>query len=138
MRDSWEKRIDRALELAGRDAAARPLLDAYRRLLILQRDCHASLRAHPEPLTGSLERDLIALRVHVPHILKDVVATGPPRLAEEARQIIAAGNQAIDVLLLTGWHTTSDELVLPGSSCSRTPTVSSPSAFVPRIAICRT
>jgi formate dehydrogenase accessory protein FdhE len=109
MRDSWEKRIDRALELAGRDAAARPLLDAYRRLLILQRDCHASLRAHPEPLTGSLDRDLVALRVHVPHILKGVVATGPPRLAEEARQIIAAGNQAIDVLLLTGWHTPSDE-----------------------------
>src|SRR3954454_3588718 len=109
MRDSWEKRIDRALELAGRDAAARPLLDAYRRLLILQRDCHASLRAHPQPLTGSVERDLVTLRAHVPRILNEFVATGPPRLAEEARQIIAAGNQAVDVLLLTGWHSPWDD-----------------------------
>ena len=109
MRESWQKRIDRASELAARDEAARPLLDAYGRLLVLQRDCYASLHAHSERLSGALERDLGTVRACVPRILNEVASTGPARLADEARQMIDDGQSAIDAMLLTGWRTPSDE-----------------------------
>jgi FdhE protein len=109
MRDSWQKRIDRAAELAARDDAARPLLDVYGRLLALQRDCYTSLHAHAERLSGSLERDLVMVRSCVPQILKEVTVIGPPPLAEEARRIIEGGDAAIDSILLLGWRTPSDQ-----------------------------
>jgi len=109
MRESWQQRIDRASELAARDAAARPLLESYGRLLVLQRDCGASFEAHPERLSGSLERDLATVRACVPRILSAVAATGPPRLADEARQLLDGGNSALDSMLLAGWRTPSDE-----------------------------
>jgi formate dehydrogenase maturation protein FdhE len=109
MGDSWQQFIDRASELAGRDEAAKPLLEAYGRLLVLQRDCYASLNAHPEQLSGALERDLSAVRAYVPRVLKGVAATGPPRIAEEARALIDGGKPALDSMLLAGWRTPSDE-----------------------------
>src|SRR5438874_6839162 len=109
MRESWQKRIDRASELAARDEAARPLLDAYGRLLVLQRDCYASLHAHSERLSGALERDLGTVRACVPRILNEVASTGPARLADEARQMIDDGQSAIDAMLLMGWRMPSDE-----------------------------
>jgi FdhE protein len=109
MRDSWQKRIDRASELAARDEAARPLLEVYGKLLVLQRDCSASLQAQRGRLSGSLERDLAIVGRCAPRILHEVTAIGPPLLADEARQIIGEGGQAIDRLLLLGWRAPSDE-----------------------------
>jgi FdhE protein len=109
MRDGWQRRIDRATELAARDETVRPLLSTYARLLGLQRECYAALQAQSERLSGALERDLATVRACVPHILNEVAGLGAPHLADEAREIADGGDPAIDALLLTGWRTPSDE-----------------------------
>lgn len=110
MRDSWERRIDRASELAARDESARPLLESYRRLLVLQRDCSQTLEANGARLSGSLERDLDIVAACVPPILAHVASSGPSLLAEEARRLIDGGDGAVRPMLLTGWRQPSDEL----------------------------
>lgn len=110
MRDSWERRIDRVSELAARDESARSLLDRYRRLLMLQRDCSRALEANAAKLSGSLERDLDTVETCVPPILQYVASSGPPPLAEDARRLIDGGKAAIRSMLLTGWREPSDEL----------------------------
>jgi hypothetical protein len=110
MRDSWQQRIERASELAAGDQSPGRLLEVYGRLLVLQRDLYESLDSQVARLSGSLERDLVTLAPHVPRILEEVSAIGPPRLVEDARQLIDGGNPAIQSLLVTGWRTASDEL----------------------------
>ena len=123
MRESWQRRIDRASELASRDEATRPLLEVYGRLLTLQRDCYESLDRQAARLSGSLERDLEMLAPIVPGVLREVAAIGPPRLADAARELIAGGFQAIAPMLLAGWRTPSDEdffariILQPYASC---------------------
>jgi Protein involved in formate dehydrogenase formation len=126
MRESWHTRIDRASELAARDDAARPLLEAYRRLLVLQRDCYASLDDDRDRLSGALERDLVIVRACVPRMLDEIAGLGPPPLAEEARRLADGGSSAIDSMLVTGWRTPSDEhffskvVLQPYASCLAT------------------
>ena len=103
-RDSWTRRIDRAADLAESDRAARPLLLAYGRLLGLQRDSAAMLERDAARLTGSLATDLTFVRPSVAPILAAVMASGPPRLAEEARQL-RDHVDSIDSLLLAEWRT---------------------------------
>jgi hypothetical protein len=123
MRDPWQKRIDRASELAAQDEAARSLLEAYGRMLVLQRDCYASLDAQAGGLSGSLARDLAIVRRSVPKILIEVAGIGPPLLADEARRIVDGGEPAIDPILLLGWHSPSDQqffarlILQPYASC---------------------
>src|SRR5690242_6013012 len=113
MRDSWQQRIDRAAHLAERDAAARPLLQAYGRLLGLQRNCYETLRQRADRLTGSLDRDLGAVRPCIPPILSAVTTMGPPPLAEDARRILDGAPTAIDALLLAGWHAPANQPFFP-------------------------
>ena len=113
MREGWQTRIDRASQLAAEDQTARPLLEVYGRLLTLQRDCDASLRKAASTLSGSLERDLDALRACAPRILNDVAAFGPPALVEQARALVDRGDTAIDSMLLEGWRTPSDSSLFP-------------------------
>ena len=109
MRDAWQRRIDRAAQLAERDQTARPLLLAYGRLLGIQRECHEMLRRHADRLTGSLDCDLPAVRPCVAPMLSAVAAIGPPRLADEAGRLLDGGAAAIDAMLLAGWHAPSGE-----------------------------
>lgn len=109
MRDSWQRRIDRAEYLAERDESARPLLLMYGRLLALQRDCYETLRRRDGRLTGSLERDLPAVQGCVPPMLTAVARIGPPRLAEEASQLLEGGGEAIESTLLAGWRIPSGQ-----------------------------
>ena len=113
MRDVWEQRIDRAAHLAGRDEAARPLLLEYARLLRLQRDSYETLRRNACGLTGSLDRDLPAVRASVAPMLAEVAEIGPPGLAAEARLILDGAGPAIDSMLLTGWHAASGQQFFP-------------------------
>ena len=62
MRFSWQRRIDRAAELARKDEAAGSLLKTYGRLLELQRDAYDALRLNAGALTGSIEADIPILR----------------------------------------------------------------------------
>jgi formate dehydrogenase formation protein len=107
MRDPWLCRIDRAVALAGTDEAVRPLLEAYGRILGLQRDGHERLGGRGERLTGALERDLPLLRDCAGPMLTAVAAWGPPILAEDARRILGGGESSIDAALLGGWHVSS-------------------------------
>jgi formate dehydrogenase maturation protein FdhE len=107
MRDPWVRRIDRAAHLADRDEAARPLLTAYGRLLGLQRDCSATIGRAAARLSGNLESDLSVVRACVAPILTATIENGPPRLAQEAREIRERPPSAIDAMLLDGWRTPS-------------------------------
>ena len=100
---SWQRRIDRAAELASQDEATRPLLVFYGQLLGLQRDAYDTLRQ--SPLSGSLERDLDIVRPCASAILSAVGRIGPALLADEIQEIVAEGDSAIDQLLLDCWRT---------------------------------
>jgi FdhE protein len=113
MRDVWDQRIDRAAHLAERDEAARPLLLAYGQLLRLQRDCYETLRRSAGGLTGSLDRDLPAVRASVAPMLAAVAEIGPPGLAAEARLILDGAGSSIDSMLLMGWHAASGQQFFP-------------------------
>jgi len=127
MRDSWQRRIDRAAYLAERDETARPLLLVYGRLLGIQRDCYEMLRKRADRLTGSLDRDLPEMRPCVEPMLSAVAAIGPPRLADEASRILGGGAEAIDAMLLAGWR-------IPGLK-PRPTRISSGDQFFPKIAL---
>jgi hypothetical protein len=113
MRDAWQQRIDRAAQLAERDDAARPLLLAYGQLLRLQRDCYEMLRRGADRLTGSLDRDLPALRTCVAPMLEGIATLGPPRLSSEARLLLDGARPAVDSMLLSGWHGSRDQQFFP-------------------------
>jgi len=113
MRDSWQRRIDRAAHLAERDETARPLLLVYGRLLGIQRDCYEMLRQRADRLTGSLDCDLPQVRPCVAPMLSAVAAIGPPPLADEARRILDGAPAAIDAMLLGGWHAPSGQHFFP-------------------------
>jgi formate dehydrogenase maturation protein FdhE len=107
MRDAWSRRLERAAHLADRDEAARPLLTAYGRLLSLQQDCSGTIGRVITRLTGNLETDLPSVRACVAPILRAMIEGGPPRLAEEARQIGEQPESGIDAMLLEGWRNPS-------------------------------
>jgi hypothetical protein len=109
MRESWERRIDRATLLAERGDAIRPLMLAYAHVLRLQRDCHATLQRFARRLSGSLEGDLGVLRPCVPPMLTAIADAGPPALVDEARGLLASPASDIDARLLAGWRTASGQ-----------------------------
>ena len=109
MRETWERRIERAGQLATADEAARPLLTFYARLLNLQKDLSEFLRSRPGWLpSGSLDRDRTTLREGVPALLQAIAQNGPEPLAVDARKLIEGSEVAIDDLLLACWHAPSD------------------------------
>ena len=107
MKDSWSQRVARARQLAQGDGPSAALLSSYADLLALQ---HASFESLKEcgPPSGSLERDLPAVREQVPPLLHAIAEKGPERLAMEATALLEDGG-ALDRLLLAYWHTPSDQ-----------------------------
>ena len=102
VRDSWNRSVQRAEQLAAEHEATRPLLVFYAQLLGLQRESYDTLRnVH---LSGSLERDLKAVRPCASKILNAVSAIGPPLIAEEITELVADGEPAIDQMLLDWWR----------------------------------
>jgi formate dehydrogenase accessory protein FdhE len=113
MRDEWERRINRAERLAAQYELAGPLMLVYSRLLGLQRDCDEILRRRAEHLTGSLDRDLPALRPCIVPTLRAVMAIGPVRLVDEARRTLDQPEAATDAALLAAWHSPSGHSFFP-------------------------
>src|SRR3989442_3093022 len=93
-RDLWERRIDRAAQLAAQDESTRPLLVFYGQLLGVQRDGYETFRV--ARLSGSLETDLEVVRRCASATLSAVSAIGPRLLTDETQQILSAGDSAID------------------------------------------
>jgi len=108
MRESWDKRIERAKRLALADEAARQLLTFYATVLGLQREIANSLTVSSSRLTGSLDRDLDRLRPALPPFLEEIERSGPALLAHEARALLLGPASACDGLLTVIWSNPSD------------------------------
>jgi FdhE protein len=109
----WQRRIDRATELAAQDEAIRPLLVFYAQLLGLQRDAYDALRRHDAGLSGSLARDLGIVRRSATPMLTGLAALAPPLLADDARQMLDGGDAVIDGMLIEWWQSPSDQQFFP-------------------------
>lgn len=109
LRESWDRRIERAAELATADEVTRPLLRFYSKLLSLQRDLFELLSSRQgwKP-SGSLDHDRTVLRAGVPALLEAIAQAGPELLAREAGQLLQGPEAAIDDLLLACWLVPSD------------------------------
>jgi FdhE protein len=100
--DSWQRRIDRAAALAKANTGAAALLTQYGQVLTVQRAVYDALVAGAR-LTGSLERDLAALRPLATRALAAVRAIAPAPATANAPGDAAA----LDGLLREGWRTAS-------------------------------
>ena len=110
MKESWSRRVARARQLAQGDGPPAALLSSYADLLALQQASFESFGTSGAPPTGSLERDLPAVREQVVPLLRAIVKKGPEPLAMEAKEILDdSAGRAIDDLLLAYWHTPSDQ-----------------------------
>lgn len=108
-RESWDTRIERAERLAARGEAAGELLTFYGKLLRAQKGVYEYLRGRKGWLpSGILEEDLASARAAMPELLRAVKASGPPLLAEEARELLSAGGEELDGALIEQWRAPSD------------------------------
>jgi formate dehydrogenase maturation protein FdhE len=106
MRESWDRRVGRAEELAAENSPAAPLLGFYARLLKLQKDLYDSF-TDLRP-SGRLDRDVAFVRNAASTILHAVAESGPEQLVIEARRVQQGARSAIDDMLLTYWRAPSD------------------------------
>jgi formate dehydrogenase maturation protein FdhE len=113
MRETWQRRIDRAVDLADEHEMTRPLLRTYSALLRLQRDCSEELKGSPHRFTGSIDQDLHILRPCVRPMLRGVATLGSSLITEDARRIIDGGDGALDAALTAGWREPSGQPFFP-------------------------
>jgi FdhE protein len=108
MRSFWDKQIDRADHLAATASGSKELLSFYAQLLQAQRKMYEYFRAQTNAPSGDLQKDLPAFKDATPHLLQTVSSYGPTTLATEARELLEAGEQAVDDMLLSYWVNPSD------------------------------
>jgi FdhE protein len=99
---SWQRRIDRAHELAKADEHGAALLTQYAAILTAQSSCYDALVLRGERLTGSLERDLDEVRVPAGELFGVVAPVAPTQTMRD----LPTDLPGMDVLLRTGWHQT--------------------------------
>jgi FdhE protein len=109
MRESWDRCIERAQQLANADEATHPLLAFYGALLGLQKVLAAGLTGNRNgPPTGALAHDIELLRPGISAFLGSIAAGGPELLAKQARRLLDGPQEEIDDLLTTCWTRPSD------------------------------
>jgi len=109
MRESWDRCIERARQLAAGDNAVRPLLLFYADLLDQQKQLETALRARErEGVSGSPARDVDLLKPEINAFLAAIVRSGPELLAEQARSLLDGSTSAVIDLLVTCWRHPSD------------------------------
>lgn len=109
MRESWDRCVERARQLAAADEAVHPLLTFYGGLLGLQRGLAAALTSSAKGLpTGELAEDLELLRPGIAAFLASIAAEGPELLATQARRLIDGPQKSVDDLLTMCWNHHSD------------------------------
>jgi FdhE protein len=85
------------------------LLAFYAKLLRAQQGVYEYLRGRKGWLpSGVLEEDLTVARAALPELLRAVEASGPPGLADEARGLLSAGGEELDMALIGQWRAPSD------------------------------
>ena len=105
MRQSWDRRIRRAEQLASQRSPAESLLTFYTRLLRRQKDLYDSLTTR---VSGSFDRDLPLIRRLASSVLRDVSEHGPEQLALDARRLLESGDSAIEDVLAAYWRAPTD------------------------------
>jgi FdhE protein len=107
--ESWDKRLQRAEELAAAADAAKELLDFYAKLLQSQKNVDEFLRSRRDWLpSGSLVNDLPIFEEHLPTVLRTVESYGPEPLANEASQLMSTAKETLHEMLLGYWRAPSD------------------------------
>jgi FdhE protein len=110
MTDFWGRMIQRAGELIPKSEATRELLVFYEKLLESQKEVYDHFRSCREWLpSGSLIADLPILKDALPALLRTVASYGPAPLAQEAENLLNGQNDVVDEVLLTYWHSASDD-----------------------------
>ena len=109
---AWERRIRRADQLAADRGAAAPLLIFYARVLRSQKALYDEL-VRGGALSGAIVGDAAAVSVAALPLVRDVAADGPAPLAEEARELIAAGAAHIAERLILHFGVPSDRNFFP-------------------------
>src|SRR5713226_7582768 len=109
MKETWDKRIQRAERLASERPESKELLTFYAVLLRSQKEIYEYLRTRKGWLPcGALERDLPVLRVMLPTLLKRVESSGPDVLASQARSLLERSETGLDEMLNEYWRAPSD------------------------------
>jgi FdhE protein len=109
MRESWDKRIKRADELASKGDGAKELLVFYGKLLRTQKELYQFYQSRKSWLpSGSLAQDLPVIRIMLPKLLGTIESSGPGVLAAEASSLMRADEAEIDEMMLEYWHAPSD------------------------------
>ena len=109
MKESWDRCIQRAEELASERSDAEELLTFYAKLLAAQKQVYEYLRSRKGWLpSGRLEQDLAVVQPLMRKLLDTVQLNGPAPLADEARRLIEANESEINELLLEYWRAPSD------------------------------
>jgi FdhE protein len=111
LRESWDRRIHRAEQLAATGGPSASLLTFYGRLLRSQKGVYDTFsRRRP---SGSLERDLPLVMDRGSALLHEVAQHGPDQLVAEARTLLEMTDSAISNRLLTYWSAPSDRQFFP-------------------------
>jgi len=106
VRDSWDRRIRRAEQLAADAGPAASLLAFYARLLRQQQAIYDSLQGRS--ITGALEQEVTLLTRAGSAVLEEVAAHGPAPLVAEARALLARDGSALAARLAAYWRDRSD------------------------------
>jgi FdhE protein len=106
VRESWDRRIARADQLAADSSAAAPLLSFYARLLREQKAVYEAMDAAERP-SGRLTCDLPLIGRAAASLVQTVAEHGPPALAAEAGRLESTG-AGFDDDLVAHWSTPSD------------------------------
>ncbi len=101
---SWDRRIERAHQLAATNEDARPLLTTYARLLELQRD--AALALARVSLTGGIEQDLHALRSAAHPMLTEAATICPLPVVTDIMRLLHS-DTAFAASLVQAWTDTT-------------------------------
>ncbi len=109
LNQSWERKINRADELAGAGDATAELLIFYGRLLRAQKKIYDALRGRRDWLpSGRLQEDLPVIRTLLPDLLKTIENIGTPILIEEARALLQLSAAELNQMLLEQWRAPAD------------------------------
>jgi formate dehydrogenase accessory protein FdhE len=109
VRESWQRRVLRAEALMVPGTASVELVAFYAALLRAQRDVYDHLSDLPNwRPSGSLERDLPALKIELPAVLTIVAGAAPESLADEAKKLLETRDGTLDELLCAFWQAPSD------------------------------
>lgn len=104
--ETWDRRIQRARQLAGEGSpATSSLLDFYAALLTCQKGLYEFLQTLP---SESIDRGLGLVSTRMPELLRMVAANGPGPLAEQATELLERPPAALGDLLLAWWGSRSD------------------------------